>query len=95
MVDIFIAEELKDVINLSLTLKIYPEAWKTAILKPLFKGGLKNAREAKSYRPVSLLCSMARVMEGLLNVQMNNYAEEVDLLHPGVHGYRRSNRGCR
>ena len=27
-------------------------------------------------------------MEGLLNDQMNAYAEEAGLLHPGVHGYR-------
>ena len=31
---------------------------------------------------------MARVMEGLLNLQMNSFAEESGLLHPGVHGYR-------
>ena len=50
--------------------------------------GKKNKKDPSCYRPVSLLCATARLMEGLLNDQMNAYAEEAGLLHPGVHGYR-------
>ena len=88
ILNIFIAEELKEIINLSLKLKTYPSAWSVAVLKPLYKGAGKDCNDSSSNRPVSLSSAMSRVMEGLLSSQMNEFAENSGLLHPGVHGYR-------
>ena len=88
MLDIYVAEPLMQIINLSLDTGKYPKLWSTAILKPLYKGGDKDVKDPGSYRTVSLLCAASRIMEALLNSQMNRYAEEVGMLHHGVHGYR-------
>ena len=37
---------------------------------------------------MSLLNAMARVAEGMLSRQMNDFAESSGILHPGDHGYR-------
>ena len=87
MVDIYIAKPLMEIFNFSTQIGKYPTRWSTAILKPLFKGG-KDEKDPAAYRPVSLLCATSRVMEALLNDQMNKYAEQVGVLHHGVHGYR-------
>ena len=84
----WIKEPLTNIMNLSLRVRRYPEEWRVAIIKPLYKGGGKDALEARSYRPVSLLSSCSRIMEGLLAEQMNQYAEREELLFPGTHGFR-------
>ena len=63
--------------------------WSSAVLKPLFKGGEKCDKSSSSYRPVSLLSAMGRLLEGLLSAQMNDFAEETNFIHPNVHGYRK------
>ena len=88
MLDIHIADALKSIINLSLKIRKYPTSWSTSVLKPLYKGGGKDERKARSYKPVALLSGMARVAEGILSSQMNSFAEETGLIHPSVHGYR-------
>ena len=37
---------------------------------------------------MALLCASASVIEGLMNSQMNNFAESANFLHQSVHGYR-------
>jgi len=48
-----IAAPLLKIINISLTTGVFPTAFKTAKVIPLFKGGKKD--ECSNYRPISLL----------------------------------------
>ena len=89
LLDIYVAEELTEIFNLSLETGMYPTSWKISILKPLFKGGGKCGNDATSHRPVFLLTAASHIFEGILSNQMNNYAENSGILHPVVHGYRK------
>ena len=89
----WIGAELTEIINLSLETRTYPERWKIARVKPMFKGEDCDRTEPKSFRPVALLSSMSRIMEALLAKQLDSYEEEQGLVHQGVHGFRKG-RGC-
>ena len=49
---------------------------------------IKTKKQARSYRPVSLLSAISRIAEGLLSKQMNSFAEEVGIIHPSADGYK-------
>lgn len=40
---------------------IYPDAWKSAIVTPIFKGG--DQTNVGNYRPISILPTVAKVAE--------------------------------
>ena len=85
----WIAKELTEIMNLSLEVKCYPECWKVARVKPLFKGEGSDRQAPKAYRPVALLSGMSRIFEALLAKQLDQYQEDNNLVHQGVHGYRK------
>ena len=86
----WISGEMTEIMNLSIEVKRYPNQWKVARVKPLFKGEGCDRHEPKSYRPVALLSSMSRIMEAILARQLDNYQEQNGLIHQGVHGLRKS-----
>jgi retron-type reverse transcriptase len=51
--------------NLSASGAVFPAIWKAAVIVPIFKPG-KPADQGSSYRPVSLLSPVAKVLERLL-----------------------------
>ena len=85
----WIAEEMKDIMNMSLDIGKYPRRWKIARVKPMYKGGGCDRQAPKSYRPVALLSATSRIMEALLARQLDAYQEEHGLVHKEVHGFRR------
>ena len=86
----WISGEMAEIMNLSLEIKRYPRIWKVARVKPLFKGEGCNRHEPKSYRPVALLSGISRIMEAILARQLDEFQENNKLIHPGVHGFRKS-----
>ena len=84
----YIVKPLTEIINMSIQIAKYPRCWKTARVKPIWKGKGNNRSEAKSYRPVALLPACGRIMEGLLAKQVDKYAKERSILHNSVHGFR-------
>ena len=78
-----IAEEMKEIINLSLDIGKYPGRWKIARVKPMYKGSCCDRQAPKSYRPVALLSATSRIMESLLAKQLDIYQEENSLVHRG------------
>lgn len=57
---------LQDIINNSLMTGIFPEPWKKAELIIIPKGGDKDLSVTKSYRPISLLPTMSKILEHLI-----------------------------
>ena len=84
----YVIKPLTEVINMSIQIAKYPRCWKTARVKPIWKGKGNNKSEAKSFRPVALLPACGRIMEGLLAKQVSKYAKERSILHNSVHGFR-------
>ena len=57
--------------------------WKTSLVIPILKPG-KDSSQGTSYRPISLLCLAAKVMEALILPEVNNHL----LPSPEQHGFR-------
>ena len=76
------------IINLSITTNTVPEELKFAIVKPLYK---KNSRlEVGNYRPVSILCTISKILERAIQIQLVNYLEKFQLLYEFQSGFRKS-----
>ena len=60
-----------------------PSIWKTSLVIPILKPG-KDSSQGTSYRPISLLCPAAKVMEALILPEVNYHL----LPSPDQHGFR-------
>ena len=66
------------IINKSLNSGIFPSPWKLARVIPLYKSkGPKD--EANSYRPISCLSALGKVLETCAKVQIAEYFESNNL----------------
>ena len=59
-----ISQLLSQLFNYSLHMGEFPEAWKIAHVSPVFKKG--DPMQYANYRPISLLCCIAKVFEKIL-----------------------------
>ena len=64
-----------------------PQDWKESEVVPLYKGGSKF--EPPSYRPVNLTVASCRVMESLINNEVEAHLESNKLIRQTQHGFRR------
>ena len=74
------------IVNLSIREGNFALMWKLAKILPLWKG--EDKTDPKNYRPISLLCPLSRLVEKLVCIQVMEYLEENNLIHPSIHGYR-------
>ena len=77
---------LTHVINLSITNQEYPECYKKSKIVPLIKKPEDDPLNPKSYRPVSLLPILSKILERAVFVQIEEYTESNKLIHPSHHG---------
>ena len=76
-------------INTSIKTGTYPTLFKDAIVVPVFKGGRKDREDPASYRPISVLPALSKVLETIILDQFMDYLDENNLLPPAQHGFRR------
>lgn len=62
-----LAPKLLCIVNRSLSTSRFPAIWKHALVVPILKGQDRDARIPKSYRPVSLLPVLGKVIEKAIN----------------------------
>ena len=67
---------------------IFPGIWKSAILVPLLKKG-KVAGDPLSYRPISLLPSMGKVLESVVHPRLERYFMKRRLIPDFQRGFRK------
>ena len=60
-----------------------PAIWKSSLIIPIPKPG-KDTSQGSSYRPISLLCPAAKVLESLIFPTINKYLQPA----PDQHGFR-------
>ena len=65
----------------------FPEDWKQAKVCAIPKPG-KDHSDPSSYRPISLLCSMSKILERILLVRINKFLNEHEILPPEQHGFK-------
>ena len=66
-----------------------PQEWKSANIVPIYKKGDKNL--ISNYRPISLLCLSAKIMERVVQDELLNLTRH--LLNPAQHGFL-SGKSC-
>lgn len=64
---------------------VVPEPLKRALVRPLYKGGARG--EVESYRPISILSGISKILEKHLFVTMTSFLDKFDLLSPCQHGF--------
>ena len=79
---------LINIFNSSLFLGYFPQQWKSAKIKMLPKPG-KDKKEAKNWRPISLIACMGKLYERIITSRLTSHLETHKLLTPFQSGYRR------
>jgi ribonuclease HI len=84
---------LLEIYNQILTNGTFPVCWRETKIVPILKPG-KNPNQANSYRPISLLSCMRKLMEKMLCTRLDYWAERFDVHSPTQFGFRKG-RGTR
>ena len=79
---------LLSIINDSVEKSVLPEEWKKAIIVPIHKKG-KEPSQPSSYRPISLLSCVSKVVEKIVCKRVNYYLEHNNLLSSNQAGFRK------
>ena len=74
--------------NFSFQIETLPLSWKQALLTPILKPG-KDALNVTSYRPISMLSCIGKVMERLVNNRLDWILERSLLLNHSQSGFRK------
>ena len=74
------------IVNKSISISQFPDLWKEAKVKPLFKSGSKD--DINNYRPISILPTVSKLIEKWVEMQFSQYLNEFNLLHKSQSGFR-------
>jgi retron-type reverse transcriptase len=89
---ISVIKYITDLFNYSIFFKYVPKCWKLAKIKVLRKNDV-DLDNPGSYRPISLLVTISRILEKIINIRLTDWAESYNLLHPNQSGFRK-NHSC-
>lgn len=67
---------------------LIPQNWKHSIIIPILKPD-KNKFEVKSYRPISLLNTLAKILEKIIDSRLRWFLEKNNILDDHQNGFRR------
>ena len=67
---------------------VVPAVWKEAIVVPVPEKG-KDKKNLRSYRPISLLSCVGKLLERMVNRRLINHLESNNVLSPTQTGYRK------
>ena len=59
-----------------------------------FQKKRKSLNQASSYRPISLLCTLSKVAEGIISKRLNKFIEEASILPNFQHSFRHRHGTC-
>ena len=74
-------------VNLSLSVGSMPDEWKQAKVIPLHKSGCRE--DMDNYRPISILPVISKIAESAVNVQLQQYLTQHNLLSSVQSGFRK------
>lgn len=82
----FIVPPLTYICNLAITSGIFPRAFKKALIIPVHKSGSRD--RVDNYRPISILPSMSKILEKIMNTRLITFLEAKGLLSSSQFGFR-------
>ena len=65
---------------------IFPDIFKSAKITPVFKKGVRNM--IKNYRPISILCNIAKIFEAVICSRLKEFFMSQNLLSEKQFGFR-------
>jgi len=83
-----LAAPIARLVNVSLSTGIVPRGFKTAIVVPIHKGKGKKTNDPASYRPVSLLPAMSKILEIIVKEALEKHLAKVNGLPNSQFGFR-------
>ena len=83
-----IVPSLTNIFNSSLSERVFPANWKRSKIIPIHKSGDKNS--PNNYRPISILPSVSKILEKLVQVQLSDYLKCYSILSEAQSGFRKS-----
>jgi hypothetical protein len=86
-VAIEISFPLCHIFNLSLSTGEFPSKLKQSRIVPIFKAG--NSESCDNYRPISLLSSLSKILEKIVQIKLVNHLESNNLLYKHQYGFLR------
>ena len=64
-----------------------PDEWRMADVIPIYKG--KGSKyDVSSYRPISLISTISKVMESIIYSNIVNYCNKFNIINTEQHGFR-------
>jgi hypothetical protein len=78
---------LEHLFNFSLQNSCFPEMWKLANILPIPK--VKDPKDCKDYRPVSILCVLGKALEKIVHKQVTEFMNEHNLFTLNQSGFRK------
>lgn len=73
--------------NLCFKTGIFPKALKRSIITPVYKNGARD--DANNYRPISVLPSISKIIEKLIDNRLRNYLNKFKILSNSQFGFRK------
>lgn len=80
---------LTSICNGCMRLGYFPLHWRTANVLPIYKTG-KDKHNPDSYRPISLLSTLAKLLEKVILTRLQDFILENEVIPPHQFGFRRS-----
>lgn len=74
------------IFNKCLDVGIFPTALKKSVVLPIHKGGDRD--RVNNYRPISILPSLSKILERIINNRLTKYLEHKNILSPNQYGFR-------
>lgn len=78
---------LVTIFNGCLKLSYFPACWKLAKVVAIHKPG-KDASKPESYRPISLLCTLSKILERIILIRFQRHLDENEILPDEQNGFR-------
>lgn len=72
--------------NLAISTGVFPDCFKIALVHPIHKGGDRGS--VKNYRPISILPTISKILEKILNNRLLKYINTHKLLSENQYGFR-------
>ncbi|CAG4937763.1 unnamed protein product [Colias eurytheme] len=73
--------------NMSLSLGIFPQALKKAVVHPVYKSGDRDS--VNNYRPISVLPIISKILERIIYKQLLNYTNKYNIIARNQFGFRK------
>jgi hypothetical protein len=82
-----LAGPIPHMVNMLLSTGVFPPAFKTAIIPPVYKGGGKVRNKPASYRLVAILCAMSKVLNTVAKQDLEAFMNANNILPRSQHSF--------